>query len=71
MQPNIYHCKKGLLPFIKEPILDSSGNVIMQVSSKLSWLPKFKFIVGETTIYTAILKNAAGNVEEGIYHFRP
>lgn len=62
MQPNIYHCKKRLLPFIKEPVLDSSGNVIMQVTSKLSWLPKFKFIVGETTIYTAILKNAAGNM---------
>lgn len=62
MQPNTFHCKKRLIPFVKEPILDSNENVIMRVSTKLSWVPKFKFLIGEVTLYSAILKIATGNI---------
>lgn len=61
-QPNTFHCKKRLIPFVKEPILDSNENVIMRVSTKLSWVPKFKFLVGEAPLYSAILKIATGNI---------
>lgn len=62
MQPNTFHCKKRLIPFVKEPILDNDANVIMRVSTKLSWVPKFKFFIGEATLYSAILKIATGNI---------
>lgn len=61
MQANTFLCKKRLIPLMKEPVFDRHENILMQVSSKLGWCPKFEFLVGEQPIYSAILKNAPGN----------